>query len=60
LKQYEAAGDFASRLALMEELKVMPSGAVWDYYCHSKGVPVGMAFMEIIRSYEKAELAGRS
>ena len=40
LKQYEIEGDFSSRLALQEELKSMPSGAVWDYYCMKKDVPV--------------------
>jgi L-rhamnose isomerase len=33
LKRLEAEGDFSSRLALQEELKVMTSNAVWDYYC---------------------------
>lgn len=60
LKQYEANGDYSRRLALMEELKAMPAGAVWDHYCQAKGVPVGMAFMEVIESYQKSELAKRS
>ncbi|MBN1889502.1 MAG: L-rhamnose isomerase [Thermoflexales bacterium] len=59
LRQYEAEGDYASRLALMEELKAMPFSAVWDYYCQRKGVPVGMEFMRVIKAYEKAELAKR-
>ena len=33
LRQMEAEGDFTSRLALLEELKTLPFGAVWDYYC---------------------------
>jgi L-rhamnose isomerase len=41
LRQYDVTGDFTSRLALMEALKGMPFGAVWDYYCLQKGVPVG-------------------
>jgi L-rhamnose isomerase len=59
LKQYEVEGDFSSRLALQEELKSMPSGAVWDYYCLQKNVPVGMEFMKVIREYEKKELVNR-
>jgi len=59
LKQFEAEGDFSSRLALQEELKAMPANAVWDYYCLQKGVPVGMAFMDVIRDYEKKELSKR-
>ena len=59
LRQYEAEGDYTSRLALQEELKSMPAGAVWEYYCQQKGVPVGMEVMERIRSYEKQELSKR-
>jgi L-rhamnose isomerase len=59
LKQFEAEGDFSSRLALQEELKSMPFSAVWDYYCVQKNVPVGMDFMNVIKDYEKKELANR-
>ena len=60
LKQYEAAGDFSSRLALQEELKSMPFSAVWDAYCLQKGVPVGMDFMRVVKDYEQNELAKRA
>ncbi len=60
LKRLETDGDFSQRLALLEDLKAMPSGAVWDYYCWKKGVPVGAAFMDAIRVYEKAELSKRN
>jgi L-rhamnose isomerase len=59
LRTHEAEGDFSSRLALQEELKVMPSNAVWDYYCMQKDVPVGVAFMDVIKDYEKKELSKR-
>ena len=59
LKQYEISGDYSSRLALQEELKAMPAGAVWDYYCLQQNVPVGISFMETIRDYEKRELSKR-
>ena len=35
--QLEAEGDYTSRLALLEEVKTLPFGAVWDYYCESPG-----------------------
>ena len=60
LKQNEISGDFSSRLALQEELKVMPAGAIWDYYCSKENVPVGMEFMKTIKDYEKRELAKRA
>ena len=59
LRQYEVEGDFSSRLALQEELKLMPFSAVWDYYCLQKNVPVGMDFMNVIKDYEKNELSRR-
>lgn len=59
LKKLEIEEDFSSRLALMEELKAMPAGAVWDQYCQQKEVPVGMDFMKLIKDYEKKELSQR-
>ncbi len=59
LTQYEVAGDYSQRLALQEELKALPAGAVWDYYCLRQGVPVGAAFMGVIKDYEKKELSKR-
>ncbi len=60
LHQYENDGDYTSRLALLEELKGMPFGAVWDFYCQSQGVPIGMTFMDAIKDYERTELSKRS
>jgi L-rhamnose isomerase len=59
LRAMEQAGDYTGRLALMEELKGMPWGAVWDEFCRRNDVPVGMAFMEEIRHYESSVLAQR-
>ncbi len=60
LRSYENEGDFTARLALLEELKGLPFGAVWDHYCLSQNVPVGMAFMDEIRAYERLILPQRS
>jgi L-rhamnose isomerase len=59
LRAMEVAGDYTGRLALLEELKGLPFGAVWDYFCLKQGVPVGMSFMDEIRDYEKQELLSR-
>ena len=59
LREYENSGDFTGRLALLEELKGLPFGAVWDRHCARQGVPVGMAFMDEIREYERAVQSGR-
>ncbi|MGH8248112.1 MAG: L-rhamnose isomerase, partial [Gammaproteobacteria bacterium] len=60
LRQLEVEGDYSRRLALQEELKAMPSGAVWEYHCLKSGAPVGMAFMNPIKDYEKRELSKRN
>ena len=60
LRQMEVAGDYTGRLALLEEIKGMPWGAVWDYHCLKQGVPVGMGFMDVLERYEKQVLAQRS
>ncbi len=52
LKKLEDAGDYTSRLALMEELKTMPYAAVWDFYCAQQNVPIGMDWMAEVKRYE--------
>jgi L-rhamnose isomerase len=59
LREFEMAGDYTGRLALLEELKTLPSGAVWDEYCRRQGVPVGAAWLDVVREYERAVLAHR-
>jgi L-rhamnose isomerase len=59
LKQLEAAGDYTSRLALMEDAKVLPFGPVWDYYCHQMNVPIGNAWLAEVKQYERTVLAKR-
>lgn len=53
LRDAEARGDTTARLAWFEEQKSMPWGAVWDYYCESRGVPVGLGWLERVRAYER-------
>lgn len=60
LKSAEAGGDFTSRLALMEEAKSLPFGAVWDYYCVQRGVPSGEGWLAEVKKYETSELAKRA
>lgn len=59
LRVYEAEGDLTARLALMEETKMLPASAVWDYYCLAKHVPVGMAWLDDVKAYERDVLSKR-
>lgn len=60
LRQFEISGDYTARLAMLEELKTLPFGAVWDYYCLIKDVPVGYGWLNEVRKYESTVLSFRN
>ena len=53
LRQYEDNDQLFERLALMEEAKSMPFGAVFDYFNLRNNVPVGDEFIPCIQQYER-------
>lgn len=59
LKQAELEGDYTTRLALTEEFKSYPFGAIWDYYCAKQGVPVREEWLAEVKTYEKEILLKR-
>lgn len=59
LMKIELEGDYTSRLALVEEYKSYPFGAVWDYFCELNGVPVGEDWLKEVKLYEKDVLLNR-
>lgn len=59
MRELEISGDYTMRLAMLEELKGLPFGAVWDAFCLQQGVQVGISFMDEIRAYEEQELKKR-
>ena len=59
LRQLEAEGDTTARLALLEELKTLPFGAVWDHYCRSQDVPAGRDWLAKVKTYERDVLSKR-
>jgi L-rhamnose isomerase len=60
LKKYDLEGNAFARLALLEQLKTMPAGAVWDYYCEQMNVPTESDLIANVMDYEKSVLTGRS
>jgi len=56
---YEEKGKNFERLALLELLKTMPFGAVYDYYCTKSKVPAGHDYIDEILKYEKDVLLKR-
>ncbi|GIP39466.1 L-rhamnose isomerase [Paenibacillus sp. J31TS4] len=59
IKKAELEGDYTTRLALTEEFKSYPFGAVWDYYCAKQGVPVREAWLAEVKTYEQDVLMKR-
>ncbi|NPC91954.1 L-rhamnose isomerase [Bacillus sp. WMMC1349] len=60
LKCLQEEGNFTDRLALMEEFKTYPFGAIWDYYCEQMGVPVKESWLHEVKRYETDVLAKRN
>jgi L-rhamnose isomerase len=59
LREAEKSGDLTTRLALMEEAKSLPWGAVWDAYCESQNVPSGVNWLAGVKRYEETVLGKR-
>jgi L-rhamnose isomerase len=59
LRRLEADGDNTSRLALLEETKTWPFGAVWDEHLRRHNVPLAGGWLKEVKAYEKTELARR-
>jgi L-rhamnose isomerase len=59
LRASEQEGDYFTRLALREETKSHPVGAIWDYYCISKDVPFRDLWMQDIARHESEVLRKR-
>ena len=59
LRQYEDNDKGFERLALLEEAKTLPIGAVYDYFNMINNVPVGEEFIADINRYEADVLSKR-
>jgi L-rhamnose isomerase len=59
LREMELSGDFTSRLGLLEEQKMLPFGAVWDYYCLRSGTVPGAGWLDVVKTYETKVLSAR-
>ena len=59
MRKAELEGDLGRRLAIMEELKTLPIGAVWDRFCLEQEVPLGGAWLDEVKRYEREVLSER-
>lgn len=59
LRKYEDNGQWFERLALLEEAKTLPLGAVYDYFNLKNNVPVGEEYIADVQQYEQEVLSQR-
>ena len=59
LREYQNKSDFTKMLAVSEECKTLPFGAVWQEYCERCGVPQGREWLDVVDKYEKEVLSKR-
>jgi L-rhamnose isomerase len=55
----EVAGDFTSRLMLIDEAKNLPVNAVWEYMLMKKDIAIGQDALKAIKTYERDVMATR-
>ena len=60
LMEYDLEGNAFARLALLEQAKTLPLGAIWDRYCEETGVVTDSGLIENVMDYERNVLSGRS
>lgn len=53
LRAEEERGNLGNRLALMEEIKALPWGSVWDKFCVDHSTPAGASWLNDIAAYEE-------
>jgi L-rhamnose isomerase len=56
LRKFEINGDCTSRLVMLEELKTLPFGTVWDEYCRRMNVPIAEQWLKQVKDYESKVL----
>jgi L-rhamnose isomerase len=59
IRAAERGGDFTARLALQEEAKALPFGAVWNEFCARQNSPAGSEWLREVRDYEARVLSQR-
>ncbi|SRR5579862_677443 len=59
LRCLENDGNLTRRLAMLEECKALPFGAVWDEHCRRNDVPIAAAWLDEVTAYERDVLSRR-
>ncbi|MGN6367725.1 MAG: L-rhamnose isomerase [Phycisphaerae bacterium] len=59
IRAAEAEKDYTTRLAMQEEAKLLPYGAVWERYCEQQSTPSDLGWLSEVKAYERAVLSQR-
>jgi L-rhamnose isomerase len=59
LREVENAGDYTARLALAEDSRSLPWGAVWEEFCRRNETPADGQWLAAARDYESRILSKR-
>lgn len=59
INELEKEMKYTDRMVLTEEMKSMPFGVVYDYYCFINNIPVGSEYLAEIKDYENKVLSKR-
>ncbi|MCU0244913.1 MAG: L-rhamnose isomerase, partial [Acidobacteria bacterium] len=59
VRELDPPGRALDRLALFEELKALPYGAVWDFHCLKSGAPPADEWLREVEAYERRVLSRR-
>lgn len=59
LKDLQDKGEFTELMVRSEEIKTLPFGDIWNYYCECCGVPKDGEWFEKVKEYEKTVLSKR-
>ncbi len=59
LKDLQDKGEFTELMVRSEEVKTLPFGDIWNYYCECCGVPKDGEWFEKVKEYEKTVLSKR-
>lgn len=54
LRELEQSGNYTARLAILEEIKMLPVGSVWEEYCRRQNVPPGAGWIKEVEHYEQS------
>ncbi len=59
IRKFEEEKNYFARLAMLEELKFMPYGDIWNYYCETEGMARDSQMTAAVMDYEKEVLLKR-